>query len=72
MPYLKVLVEGYANLLKNGWEGNSTCIFLQNEGKSIIIDPGMDRKALLNTLKDERIGKESERDNRDINRTRRR
>ncbi len=59
MPYLKVLIEGYANLLKNGWEGNSTCVFLQNEGKSIIIDPGMDRKALLNALEDEGIGKES-------------
>ena len=58
MPYLKVLIEGYARLLKNGWEGNSTCVFIQNEGKFIIVDPGMDEEALLFALKNEGIEKE--------------
>ncbi|KAA0003284.1 MAG: MBL fold metallo-hydrolase [Thermoplasmata archaeon] len=58
MPYLKVLVEGYAKKLKNGWEGNSTCVFLQNEGNFVVIDPGMDEKALIMALKNEGIKKE--------------
>ncbi len=50
MPSLKVIVEGYAKEIENGWEGNSTTTLIENEGKYIIVDPGMDEEILKNAL----------------------
>src|SRR4030043_1177750 len=54
MATAKVLVEGYAKELDNGWRASSTvCLITTKEGKKIITDPGCSRKALLRALKKE-------------------
>lgn len=50
MPSLKVIVEGYATEIKNGWEANSTTTLIDNDGKYIIVDPGMDGEILKEAL----------------------
>ncbi|HHH77753.1 MAG TPA: MBL fold metallo-hydrolase, partial [Thermoplasmatales archaeon] len=50
MPSLKVIVEGYAKEIENGWEANSTTTLIENEGNFIIVDPGMEEATLKNAL----------------------
>jgi glyoxylase-like metal-dependent hydrolase (beta-lactamase superfamily II) len=50
MPSLKVIVEGYAKEIKHGWEANSTTTLIENDGKYIIVDPGMDEAILKKAL----------------------
>ena len=50
MPSLKVIVEGYAKEIENGWEANSTTTLIENEGNCIIVDPGMEEATLKNAL----------------------
>ncbi len=55
MIKVKVLVEGYAREIKNGWKASSTvCLILSND-KKIITDPGCNREALLNSLARENL-----------------
>ena len=55
MTEIKVLIEGYAKEIKNGWIANSTVVLVKSNGKNIIVDPGFDRKKLLNALKKENL-----------------
>ncbi|MFA5051357.1 MAG: MBL fold metallo-hydrolase [Patescibacteria group bacterium] len=51
MPKIKVLIQGFAKE-KNGQEfASSTTTLIQENGLNIIVDPGMDRKLLLTSLK---------------------
>ncbi len=53
MTKVKVLIEGYAKELKNGWVSSSTTTLAQDNGLNIITDPGVNRKLLLKKLKQE-------------------
>jgi glyoxylase-like metal-dependent hydrolase (beta-lactamase superfamily II) len=55
MTEVKVLIEGYAKPLKNGWLANSSVVLIKSNGKNIITDPGCDREKLLNVLKKEKL-----------------
>jgi len=50
MPSLKVIVEGYAKEIEHGWEANSTTTLIENDGRYVIVDPGMDEEVLRNAL----------------------
>jgi glyoxylase-like metal-dependent hydrolase (beta-lactamase superfamily II) len=53
MTQVKVLIEGYAKELKNGWIASSTCCLITTKDKKMITDPGCNREKLLNALKKE-------------------
>ncbi|MBI2334354.1 MBL fold metallo-hydrolase [Candidatus Daviesbacteria bacterium] len=53
MAKVKILIEGYAKKLKNGWVASSTACLITTENKKIITDPGCNRKKLLEALKKE-------------------
>lgn len=55
MPQIKLLIQGYARLLKNGFQANAAVVLIQTDGKNIIADPGCDRKKLLAALKKEKL-----------------
>jgi len=47
---IKVLIEGYAKEIENGWLASSTTTLVQSNDKNIIVDPGCNRKKLLEEL----------------------
>lgn len=53
MPKVKVLIQGYATTLKKGWIASSTTTLIQDGKINIIVDPGINRRKLLNALKRE-------------------
>lgn len=53
MAEVKVLLEGYAKKLENGWVANSTVCLIMTNDKKIISDPGCHREKLLEALKNE-------------------
>lgn len=53
MTKVKVLTQGYATTLKKGWLASSTTTLIQDGKINIIVDPGKNRKRLLNALKRE-------------------
>lgn len=54
MAEVKILVEGYAKQLEDGWVASSTvCLIKTQKGKYIISDPGCNRKRLLQGLSNE-------------------
>lgn len=55
MTEVKILIEGHAKPLKNGWLANSSVVLIKSNGKNIITDPGLDREKLLNVLKNEKL-----------------
>jgi glyoxylase-like metal-dependent hydrolase (beta-lactamase superfamily II) len=55
MAEVKILIEGYAKPLKNGWLANSSVVLIKSNGENIITDPGLDREKLLNVLKKEKL-----------------
>lgn len=55
MNKIKVLIEGYAKETKRGWLANSTVVFIQSNGKNIIVDPGCNRERLLKVLSDNNL-----------------
>lgn len=55
MNEVKVLIEGYAKEIKDGWTANSTVTLVKSNGKNIIVDPGMNRNLLLKALKKEKL-----------------
>jgi len=55
MTEVKILIEGYAKPLKNGWLANSSVVLIKSNGKNIITDPSSDREKLLNVLKKEKL-----------------
>ena len=50
MAQVKVLIEGYAKKLENGWIASSTTCLVTTKNKKIIADPGCNRKKLLEAL----------------------
>lgn len=50
MAIVKVLIEGYARQIDNGWMASSTTTLVESDGKKIIIDPGCNRAKLLSEL----------------------
>jgi len=53
MNEIKVLIEGYAKSLENGWIANSSVTIIKSQGNIVITDPGCDREKLLEELKKE-------------------
>jgi glyoxylase-like metal-dependent hydrolase (beta-lactamase superfamily II) len=53
MAEVKVLIEGYAKQVKNGWLASSTVTLVKSNGKNIIVDPGCNRKKLVTSIKKE-------------------
>lgn len=53
MATIKVLIEGYAKELENGWIASSTTCLITTEDKKIITDPGCNRQKLLEALREE-------------------
>ncbi len=53
MPKVKVLIQGYATTLKKGWIASSTTTLIQDGKINIIVDPGINRRKLLDALKRE-------------------
>lgn len=53
MTTIKVLIEGYAKELENGWIASSTTCLIMTEDKKIITDPGCNRQKLLKALHEE-------------------
>lgn len=50
MAEVKILIEGYAKKLENGWVASSTTCLITTGDKKIITDPGCNRGKLLNAL----------------------
>jgi glyoxylase-like metal-dependent hydrolase (beta-lactamase superfamily II) len=55
MNKVKILIEGYAKELKNGWLGSSSTILIESNNKKIIVDPGINRKLLMEKLKEQNL-----------------
>jgi glyoxylase-like metal-dependent hydrolase (beta-lactamase superfamily II) len=55
MTTIKVLIEGYAKELENGWIASSTTCLITTEDKKIITDPGCNRQKLLEALREENL-----------------
>jgi len=53
MATFKILVEGFAKEQKDGWIATPNTVLVEDSGKKILIDPGMDRDLLEKGLKKE-------------------
>ena len=51
MATVKLLIEGYAIRTNNGWKASSSTVFIEDSGKKVIVDPGINRKLLLERMK---------------------
>lgn len=50
MTKVKILIEGYAKKIANGWLASSTVTLIEANDKKIIVDPGCNRSKLLEEL----------------------
>lgn len=50
MAEVKILIEGYAKKIENGWLANSTVALIKSNDKNIIVDPGCNRSKLIEAL----------------------
>jgi len=50
MTKIKVLIQGYAQKIENGWLASSTVVLVYSNNKKIIIDPGCNREKLIEEL----------------------
>jgi len=55
MAEVKILVEGRAKEIKTGWIATSNVILVKTDNKNIIIDPGCNRKKLIEALRKENL-----------------
>ncbi|MBW3003575.1 MBL fold metallo-hydrolase [Candidatus Woesearchaeota archaeon] len=55
MSTIKILVQGYAKEIDGKEFASSTATLIQDNNFNIIVDPGMDRKALLEALKEQNL-----------------
>ena len=55
MAEVKVLIEGYAKETKTGWVASSTTTLIKDNGLNILVDPGCNRKLLLEKLNEEKL-----------------
>ncbi|HXX37595.1 MAG TPA: MBL fold metallo-hydrolase [bacterium] len=51
MNRLKILIEGYARERKGGWVASSTTSLIQTDAHNIIVDPGINRRLLVEQLR---------------------
>ena len=52
MTEVKILVDGYAKEIENGWLASSTTTLVKIDGKNIVVDPGCNRTMLIEALKE--------------------
>ncbi len=50
MAEIKILIEGYAKKIDNGWLASSSVTLVKSNNKNIIADPGCNRPGLLREL----------------------
>jgi len=50
MAEIKILIEGYARKIDDGWLASSTVTLVKSNNKKIIVDPGCNRKKLIEEL----------------------
>jgi glyoxylase-like metal-dependent hydrolase (beta-lactamase superfamily II) len=55
MAKIKILIEGYAREKNSSEFASSTTVLIKENGLNIIVDPGMNRKMLLDALKKENL-----------------
>ena len=55
MNKIKVLIKGYAKKIEDGWRASSTVTLVQSNGKNLIVDPGCNRKKLLEELENNNL-----------------
>ena len=55
MTEIKILIEGYAKKIENGWKASSSVVLVKNNKKNILIDTGCNRKRLINSFKKEKL-----------------
>ncbi|MGV8096586.1 MAG: MBL fold metallo-hydrolase [Mangrovibacterium sp.] len=55
---VKVLIEGYARKVENGWIASSTTCLVISSGLKIITDPGCNRQKLMEALRNENLSPE--------------
>lgn len=55
MTEIKILIEGYAKEIKNGWRASSSVVLVKNKKKNILIDTGCNRKRLIDSLRKEKL-----------------
>ncbi len=50
MAKVKILIEGYAKKIDDGWLASSTTTLIESNNKKLIVDPGCNRKKLAEEL----------------------
>lgn len=50
MSTFKILIQGYAIKKPDGWLASSTTVLIQDSGKNILVDPGINKSLLLAQL----------------------
>lgn len=55
MNKVKVLIEGYAKKTESGWVATSSTTLIQTDKHKILVDPGINRKLLLDRLTSENL-----------------
>lgn len=52
---VKVLIEGYAKKIKNGWLASPSTVLIRDRGLIILVDPGSNKDLLLKKLIEENL-----------------
>jgi len=55
MTRYKILVKGYAKKTPDGWRASSTATLVQQGEINIVVDPGINREALLKALEENNL-----------------
>lgn len=55
MTSFKILIPGYATQTDTGWLASSTTTLIRDSNKTILVDPGANKKLLLENLKEENL-----------------
>jgi glyoxylase-like metal-dependent hydrolase (beta-lactamase superfamily II) len=55
MAEIKILIEGYAKKTENEWIASPSTVLIKDNGLNILVDPGSNKKLLLNALVKEKL-----------------
>ena len=55
MAEVKILVQGYAKEIDNGWVASSSTTLIKLNNQNIIVDPGCNRKKLISALAENKL-----------------
>jgi len=55
MTELKLLIQGYASLIKTGYRASGATVLVRDNGKIILVDPGCNEARLLSSLRKEKV-----------------